>query len=238
MAKLIIGGSSGIGKALARALIARGESVTITSRDPERLRSASAELGCPGELCEARSFAEVDALFERLEGLDGLANCAGSILLKPAHLTSEAELLETFEQNLKTAFACVRGAAKHFKAGGSVVLFSTCAARIGLPNHEAVAACKAAVEGLTRSAAATYAARGIRFNALAPGLVDTPLASRIASRPASRQASEAQHPLGRIGTPVEVASLAAWLLGPDAEWVTGQVFGIDGGLSRVKSAPR
>ena len=121
------------------------------------------------------------------------------------------------------------------KTGGSVILFSSAAARLGLANHEAIAAAKAGVQGLTISAAATYASRSLRINAIAPGLTDTPLAAKILSRPESRQASEAQHPLGRVGTAEEVASLACWLLSPQANWVTGQVYGIDGGLGTVKA---
>ena len=166
--------------------------------------------------------------------MQGAVNCAGSIVLKPAHLTSESDFQETLDLNLKTAFAVVRAAGKFMTEGGSVVLFSSAAARLGLPNHEAIAAAKAGVQGLAVSAAATYAGRNLRFNVIAPGLVDTPLASRITSRPAARQASEAQHPLGRLGTAEEVASLAAWLLGPSGSWATGQVFGLDGGLAVLK----
>ena len=108
---------------------------------------------------------------------------------------------------------------------------SSAAARHGLANHEAIAAAKAAVEGLVRSAAATYAPRGVRVNAVAPGLVRTPLAARLTANPASLAASEAMHPLGRIGEPDDVAALVAWTLGPEATWVTGQGGGMDGGLS-------
>src|SRR5690606_21524138 len=111
---------------------------------------------------------------------------------------------------------------------------STAAASTGLINHEAVAAAKAAVEGLTRSAAATYARSNIRCNAVAPGLVNTPMAERITKNPASLEASKAMHPLGRIGEPEDVASAIAWLVAPEQTWVTGQVLGVDGGLARLR----
>jgi len=115
------------------------------------------------------------------------------------------------------------------------VLVSSAAARVGLPNHEAIAAAKAAVIGLTLSAAATYASYGVRVNCVAPGLVRTPATARITSNEASLRMSEQMHALGRIGEPEDVASAIAWLLAPGAGWVTGQVIGVDGGLSSVRS---
>lgn len=233
---IIVGGTSGIGKQLALRLLARGEQVHLLGRDAERLQEALQQLpGATGQTCDARDFAQVESVFQSFPSMIRSAvNCAGSILLKPAHLTTEQEYQDTLDLNLKTAFAVVRAAGKTMTSGGSVVLFSTAAARLGLPNHEAIAAAKGAVQGLALSAAATYAGRGLRFNVIAPGLVDTPLASRITTRPAALQASQAQHPLGRIGTAEEVASLADWLLSEQATWVTGQIFGIDGGLSALK----
>lgn len=232
---LIFGGGSGIGLAIARQASAQGHLVTILGRDEEKLVKASSEIGAQWRVCDARDFAQVEAAFQAYQGITGAVNCAGSILLKPAHLTSESDFVETLNTNLKTAFAVVRAAGRSMKTGGSVILFSSAAARLGLANHEAIAAAKAGVQGLTISAAATYASRSLRINAIAPGLTDTPLAAKILSRPESRQASEAQHPLGRVGTAEEVASLACWLLSPQAHWVTGQVYGIDGGLGTIKA---
>lgn len=118
--------------------------------------------------------------------------------------------------------------------GGSIVLVASAAAQIGLQNHEAIAAAKGAVIGLTLSAAATYARSQIRVNCVSPGLTETPLTSRITANEASRKASEAMHPLGRLGKPEDIVAAMMWLLSDDAGWVTGQVLGVDGGLGRLK----
>lgn len=167
--------------------------------------------------------------------LSGAVNLCGSILLKPAHLTTDQEFADTIAANLTTAFNVLRAAARTMTAGGSVVLMSTAATRIGLANHEAIAAAKAGVNGLVISAAATYAARGLRVNAVAPGLVRTPLAAKITGNELALKTSTALHPLGRIGEPADVAAAITWLLDPATTWVTGQVIGVDGGLSTVRA---
>ncbi len=176
-----------------------------------------------------------DAAAAALGGLDGITNCVGSILLKPAHLTSNADWNATIATNLTSGFGCVRAAGRLLKAeGGSVVLVSSAAARVGLANHEAIAAAKAGIMGLVLSAAATYARQKIRFNAVAPGLVRTPLAAGLVSSELAEKASIGMHPLGRLGEPGDVARAIVWLLDPSQSWVTAQVIGVDGGLADVK----
>jgi NAD(P)-dependent dehydrogenase (short-subunit alcohol dehydrogenase family) len=236
---LIFGGSGGIGRALCGMLAARGDVVIAAGRNQASLDALAAEHGTPTILADASHASEVEGAMANVVAthgrLDGVANLAGAFLLKPAHLTTDDEFMAQLNANLVTAFCVARAAARVMgERGGSVVLMSSVAAAIGLSNHEAVAAAKAGVEGLMRSAAATYAPRRIRFNAVAPGLTRTPLTGRLTSNEASLKASVAMHPLGRIGEPQDVASAVAWLLGDEASWVTGQVIGVDGGLARVK----
>ncbi|MFW5697844.1 MAG: SDR family oxidoreductase, partial [Fimbriimonadaceae bacterium] len=113
--------------------------------------------------------------------------------------------------------------------------FTSTAARIGLPNHVMISAAKGAVEGLTKALAADLARVKVRVNAIAPGLVDTSLGEQITSNERALEASIAMHPLGRIAKPEEVASLASYLLSDDAEFITGQIIAVDGGLSSIKT---
>ena len=181
---LILGGGGGIGSAVARLIVSRGGRVYLAGRDTGRLEAIAAELGMPWGTVEATDPDSIDAVADaaaaELGGLTGITNCVGSILLKPAHLTTTADWAATLATNLNSAFGCVRAAGRLLKAdGGSVVLVSSAAARIGLPNHEAIAAAKAGIIGLVLSAAATYARQKIRFNAVAPGLTRTPLAAGL-----------------------------------------------------------
>lgn len=236
---LVFGATGGIGASLCRRLASRGASLALAARDGDRLRSLAAELGATAFPLDATRFEEVDTCVEaavRLHGrLDGVANCIGTLLLKPAHSTSETEWLSAVAANLTTAFAVVRAGAKAMLGtGGAIALVSSAAGRVGLVNHEAIGAVKAGVIGLTLSAAATYAPRGIRVNCVAPGLVRTPMTDRLTSNEAALKASTAMHALGRIGEPRDVAAALEWLLSPEQGWVTGQVLGIDGGLASVR----
>ncbi len=237
---LVIGGSGGIGAAVAREIVAGGGRVFLAGRNSERLAGTAAKLSAGWAAAEATDAAAVDACAdaatEALGGLTGITNCVGSILLKPAHLTQPEDWQATIAANLTTAFNTVRTAGRLLKvSGGSVVLLSSAAARIGLANHEAVAAAKAGVIGLTLSAAATYSRARIRFNAVAPGLVRTPLSAGLLASELAEKASVAMHPLGRLGEPEDVARAVCWLLDPQNSWVTGQVLGVDGGLADLKS---
>jgi NAD(P)-dependent dehydrogenase (short-subunit alcohol dehydrogenase family) len=237
---VILGGSGGIGSAVARNLVGGGAKVALAARGAERLESLAAELGnATTGVVDATDMGAVEnfvrSTADANEGVDGIVNCVGSILLKAAHQTKDEEWRHTIAANLDTAFATVRAGAKVMaRSGGSIVLMSSSAAQVGLPSHEAIAAAKAGVIGLARSAAATYAGKGIRVNAVAPGLVDTPMSAAITGNEMMLKASTAMHPLGRIGKPEEVATVVAWLLSDESSWVTGQVIGIDGGLASVR----
>jgi len=239
---LVLGGAGGIGSEVARLLVAAGGRVFLAGRDTAKMSAVADELAMPWASVEATDPDAVDACADAaaaaLGGLTGIANCVGSLLLKPAHLTTTAEWTATLATNLTSGFGCVRAAGRLMKAdGGSVVLVSSAAARIGLANHEAIAAAKAGLEGLARSAAATYARQKIRFNVVAPGLVRTPLTRGLVANELAEKASLAMHPLGRLGEPGDVARAIAWLLDPAQGWITGQVLGVDGGLADVKARP-
>lgn len=239
---LIIGAAGGIGAELSRRLVADGHRVLLGGRTEEPLRTLAAELGQPFVVVDAKDWgqtaAAVDSAIQQFGRLDGAVNLAGSIILKPAHLTTIEDWRDTVDQNLTTALGLLKAAAPAIRktGGGSIVLMSSGAAAIGLPNHEAIAAVKAGVEGLVRSAAATYASAGVRVNAVAPGLTQTPLTQRVWGNERGAEASRAMHPLGRLGTPGDIASAIHWLLSPEQSWVTAQTIAVDGGLSTLKVA--
>jgi NAD(P)-dependent dehydrogenase (short-subunit alcohol dehydrogenase family) len=239
---LVFGAYGGIGSALARALHASGARVVLSGRDPDRLAASADELGAVALPADATDFAAVDGVvsdvLERFGRIDGVANCVGSLLLKPAHMTKPEEWYATVHTNLTSAFAVLRAASRPMSAqgGGALVFVSTAAAALGLPNHEAIAAAKGGIDALVRSAAATYGRSGLRVNAVAPGLVATPMTARITGSDKARESSEAMHALRRLGTADEVAEAIRWLLSDSASWITGQTLGVDGGLGSVRSA--
>jgi NAD(P)-dependent dehydrogenase (short-subunit alcohol dehydrogenase family) len=237
---VIIGAAGGIGSALARLLHAQGARLFLAGRTPAKLAALGAELDAPTYTVDATDFAAVEGCFKAAIShygrIDGAVNSVGSIVLKPAHLTSADDFRHILDLNLTSAFALVRAATPHMRTGGgSLVLISSAAGQTGLINHDAIAAAKAGVIGLTLSAAATYAPRGIRVNCVAPGLVETPLSQHLTANELNRNASVAMHPLGRLGQPDEVARAIAFLLDPAQSWITGQILGVDGGLAALRS---
>jgi 3-oxoacyl-[acyl-carrier protein] reductase len=241
---LVIGAAGGIGSALCRTLVASGARVLLAGRTEATLAPLAAELGQPFHVADAGSFEQVDAAFDAgiaaFGRLDGAVNLAGSIVLKAAHQTTQADLESVLKLNLVSAFATVRSAARTMRGNvgsgepvPSVVLMSSTAARVGLVNHEAISAAKAGVIGLCQSAAATYAGI-VRINTVAPGLTRTPMARPLLSSELAEKASVAMHPAGRIGEIADILPALLWLLDPASSFVTGQVIGIDGGLSTVR----
>lgn len=223
---LVIAASSGIGMATVHLLKEAGHSVFMTARSDSKIK--------PDAILDATDFDAVDLVFKQAGKIDGVVNCSGSLLLRTAHLTSKEQYHSVIDASLTTAFATVRAAGKQMTQGGSVVLVSSAAAMEGLANHEAIAAAKAGIIGLTLSAAASYAPMNLRINAVAPGLIETPLTASLTSNETSLTFSKAMHALGRIGKPEDVARAIVFLLDPANDWITGQVLAVDGGLSRVR----
>jgi NAD(P)-dependent dehydrogenase (short-subunit alcohol dehydrogenase family) len=222
-------------------MAAPGCQLTLVAREKARLETLANELHSEAISLDVTDSAAVEQCLEEVSErqgpLDGVVNCAGSLLLKPAHLTTDAEWAAALGVNLTSAFHILRSAtARMMKTGGgSIVLMSSAVAQRGMINHEAIAAAKAGVAGLALSAAATYARHNIRVNCVAPGLTRTALTQALTRNEASLKLSASLHPLGRIGEPGEVASAIRWFLSPEQSWVTGQMLAVDGGLSSVQA---
>lgn len=240
---LITGASGGVARALAQRLRAQGWRLILVSRDGSRVDHANgdivvqADVSTPGGAEAALSLAA-----ERGGGVpDALVNCAGSTLIAPLGRVTAEAFRACMAANVDTAFFSVQAYTRALvQAGrsGDIVLFSSVVAGIGVGNHAPIAAAKGAVEALVRAVAADFSAQGIRINAVAPGLMRTPLTEKLLINERSAQAVRAQYPLGRHGEAGDGAAVAAWLLSDDARWITGEVIHLDGGFSAVRPLVR
>jgi NAD(P)-dependent dehydrogenase (short-subunit alcohol dehydrogenase family) len=229
---VVIGGSSGIGLESVRQIIDAGGEVWAASRTfSEELKSTGAHF------IELDVTGSVQALEEISGPIDGLLYCPGSINLRPFKALKIEDFQRDLEVNFLGAVKVVQHFLKQLKESGnsSIVLFSTVAVTQGMGFHSSIAASKGAIEGFARSLAAELASLNIRVNVVAPSLTDTPLASQLLATKEKREASEKRHPLNKIGTAEQLASMATFLLSEKTAWITGQIIHVDGGLSAIKS---
>jgi len=225
---LVVGASRGIGRALAQRLLEQGHSVITLSRT-----------GAGPEGAQSHLLADVVTnglpMDQLPDALGGMVYCPGTIDLKPLRSLTVEDLRQALEVNLVGAFRCAQATADRLKRvpGSSMLFFSTVAVGQGMSFHATVAASKGGVEGLARSLAAELAP-AVRVNCIAPSLTKTSLAERLLSTPAREQAAGDRHPLKRVGQAEDIAALAAFLLGNEAAWITGQIMGVDGGMSALR----
>jgi NAD(P)-dependent dehydrogenase (short-subunit alcohol dehydrogenase family) len=234
---LITGASGGIGRAVARRLHAEGVRVAAVGRDASRLAEVDADVRIAADTTTPEGAAlAVAACHETLGGAPTLlAHCVGSTLIAPLHRTRSEACREVMRVNLDSAVFMLHAWITALQgAPGAAVFVSSVVARIGVANHEAIAAAKGGVEALVRSAAATYASQGVRVNAVAPGMTETPMTAGMLKVPAMREGAGRQYPLGGVQTADQVSEVMAWLLGEGAARLTGQVIAVDGGFTTIR----
>lgn len=227
---LILGASSGIGHQLTMQL-SESDHQVVGTYNLHPLTSA-----LPNVHYHHCNILEDQPDFSFLpESLDGLVYCPGSIQLKPFHRINPNTFVEDYQLQVIGAIKVIQSALPALKKSShpSIVLFSTAAVQTGLNFHSMVAASKGAVEGMMRALAAELSP-AIRVNCIAPSLTDTPLASSLLNTEEKRSANAQLHPLKRIGSPVDIANMAEFLLSEKSAWITGQVLHVDGGISRLK----
>ena len=225
---LLIGGSTGIGYELSQKL-KEDNNIFISTRDQEKFNHPNIKT----------NKLDLDKEFETEwlpEHLDGFVYLPGTINLRPFKGLKPSVFLEDFNINVMGCIKILQKLLPKIQAAEnpSIVMFSTVAVKIGMPFHSSVSSSKGAIEGLTRSLAAEFAPK-IRVNAIAPSILDTPLAEKVLNSETKLENSRNRHPMKEIGSPKDISEVVKFLLEDNSNWMTGQIIPFDGGMSSVKT---
>ncbi len=224
---LLIGGSYGIGNAIAKALQNEAH-VYIASRTNINLTDLNIThipFDATNDILDTTKLPSI---------IDGLVYCPGSINLRPFKGIKPEAFEADMNINFISLVKVIQTILPNLVASeqSSIVLFSSVAASMGMPFHTSVAAAKGAIEGFAKALAAEYAPK-IRVNVIAPSLTDTPLADKFLSTDEKREKSAMRHPLKRFGTSNDIAEMTCFLLSEKSSWISGQIFHVDGGMSTL-----
>ena len=223
---VIIGSTSGIGLSITQKLIQNNRVFGVSRREHSEVNHTN---------YTHFSFDLLEDSWDTIpfpEQIDGLVYCPGSIQLKPLKMLTDKVIREDMEINFFGAINCIKALSDRLQQNSSILLFSTVAVQQGMPFHASISSAKGAIEGLTRSLAAEFAPK-VRVNAIAPSIVDTPLAKRLLNNDRKRELISDKHPLKRVGEVEDISELACFLLSASASWITGQIIGVDGGKSSI-----
>ena len=232
---LIFGATGSIGSSLADQMHKEKQDCHLIGRNEEELKEIANKLSYSYSVCDVMKINFVDKLFKDLLEVEilGIAYCVGSIDLKPLRTTRAKDFVSSYVLNLVAATDIIRTFQDNLKRNnGSIVMFSTVAAKKGFPNHSIISPAKAAVEGLTVALAAELAPH-TRVNCIAPSLTKSKMSSFLLQNLKSIDSISRQHPLKRIGEGIDAANLAKFLLSKNSSWITGQIIGVDGGRATI-----